>query len=107
MFSSTNLDSELKAIYMTGSTGSEILLFRRNLGLVGRFHVPQTGEQLETLMATMKQACAGSDLKVNSWSLIERVLEKYFGLTLAPMKSAQSGDSFFGNMVEAASTLEA
>ena len=106
MFSSTDLDSELKAIYMSGSNGSEILLFRRNVGLVGRFSVPQTGEQLETLMVTMKQACASNDLKVNSWSLIERVLQKYFGVILAPVKSVQSEDSFFGNAVEAATAIE-
>jgi len=101
MFSSTDLDSELKAIYMTGPNGSEILLFRRNVGLVGRFNVPQTGEQLETLLATMKQACASSDLKVNSWSLIERVLQKYFGAVLTPRKNTQSDGGFFGDVVEA------
>lgn len=107
MFSSTDLDSELKAIYISGPNGSEILLFRRNVGLVGRFSVPQTGEQLETLMTTIKRACESSDLKVNSWSLIERVLQKYFGAVLAPVKSVHSGDGFFGNAVEAATALEA
>ena len=107
MFSSTDLDSELKAVYMTGPGGSEILVFRRNVGLVGRFNVPQTGEQLETLLATMKQACSSGDLKVNSWSLVERVLQKYFAQILAPLKSVQSGESRLGSVIEATTALEA
>ena len=92
MFCSADLDSELKAIYMTGSKGSEILLFRRNVGLVGRFNVPQTGAQLDTLILTMKQACAGGDLKVNSWSLVERVLQKYFDVLASPVKWSARGN---------------
>ena len=62
MFAVLNLDVDVVALYETRAKGSEVLLFKRNEGLLGRLQVPEKGDAVEQrLVRSFKQICAAQD----------------------------------------------
>ena len=51
MFHTFNIDREVVALYQRRSQGSEVLLFKRNEGLLGRINVPERGDAVEERLA--------------------------------------------------------
>ena len=47
MFAVLKLDLDVVALYESRAKGSEVLLFKRNQGLLGRLQVPEKGEAVE------------------------------------------------------------
>jgi hypothetical protein len=51
MFHTFNVTPEVVALYETRPEGSEVLLFKRNEGLLGRINVPEKGDAVEQRLA--------------------------------------------------------
>jgi len=51
MFYTFEVNPEVTALYESRSQGSEVLLFKRNEGLLGRINVPERGAAVEERLA--------------------------------------------------------
>lgn len=51
MFHTFEVNAEVIALYESRSQGSEVLLFKRNEGLLGRINVPEKGDAVEERLA--------------------------------------------------------
>jgi len=51
MFHTFEVNAEVTALYESRSQGSEVLLFKRNEGLLGRINVPEKGDAVEERLA--------------------------------------------------------
>lgn len=51
MFHTFEVNAEVIALYESRPQGSEVLLFKRNEGLLGRINVPEKGDAVEERLA--------------------------------------------------------
>jgi hypothetical protein len=64
MFAVLKLNSEVVALYESRANGSEVLLFKRNQGLLGKLRLREQGEAVEDrLLRSFKHICAAQAKK--------------------------------------------
>ena len=64
MFAVLKLNSDVLALYESRANGSEVLLFKRNQGLLGKLRLREQGEAVEDrLLRSFKNICAAQTKK--------------------------------------------
>ena len=83
MFNVFKLNTDVLAVYQSSESGSDVLIFRRNEGLLGRVSVQERGDALEHRLERSFRPNRREELHCSAMRLVQRLnINTFYRLAL-------------------------